>query len=57
MLLRYLNSSFGEVDAHGDFFSCVNVRVMGLLEGPFQFLQSINTKLQVVTLPAISRTI
>ena len=36
--LTYLNSCFGEVDTHSDLFSRVNVGVVGLLEGPFQFL-------------------
>ena len=33
-----LNSGLGEVDAHGDLLARVNVRVVRLLEGPFQFL-------------------
>jgi hypothetical protein len=33
-----LNAGLGEVDAHGDLFSRVNVRVVRLLEGAFQLL-------------------
>ena len=34
----YLDASFGQVDSHGDLFASVNVRVVSLLEGAFQFL-------------------
>jgi len=33
-----LNAGLGEVDAHGDLFSRVNVRVVRLLESAFQLL-------------------
>lgn len=35
----YLNSGFGEIDFHGNFFARVNVRVMRLLKRPFKLFQ------------------
>lgn len=38
-MVAYLDSGFGEIDAHGDLFAGVDVGVVRLLERPFQFLR------------------
>lgn len=35
----YLNSSFAEIETHGQFLASEDVRILGLLEGPFQLVQ------------------
>lgn len=35
----HLHSRFGEVDFHGDFLACVDVRVVSLLECALELLQ------------------
>ena len=37
--IYYLNSSFGEIDFDGQFFTEKDVRVVGFVEGVFQFFQ------------------
>lgn len=38
-LIFYLNSSFAEIETHGQFLASEDVRILGLLEGPFQLVQ------------------
>ena len=35
----YLNSGFGEIDLHCDFFSSVYIGIVRLLKGSLQFLE------------------
>ena len=39
MEVSYLHSGLGEVDLHGDLLPCVDVGVVGLLEGALELLQ------------------
>ena len=38
-LVSYLNTSFGQVDLHGQILTCKNIRIVSLSESVFQFFQ------------------
>ena len=39
-----LNASFGQPSLLGQFFTRVNIRVLGSFKGPFQFFQLLGTE-------------
>ena len=44
LFITNLNASFGQSSLLGQFFTRVNIRVLGSFKGPFQFFQLLGTE-------------